>query len=465
MPELYEDIKTKAQGLHNYSVKLLSELIAAGSIDGGTSGKEGARGDIIERELKSITELVCKDRFGNICAAIGEGKNPQTIIWLIGHFDTVAPGEWPEAYTPVLDGNKLYGRGSSDQLAGVVSSIAAMKILKEHEAKLTEKGIRFVITANPHEEDCEGESIKYLLKNIANSSREYPDWMQKLPNIMVTTEPTSTRDGIPRPYFGHRGRYLYQIRMQGETGHGSIPVKVPVAEVFSRIVHNIFQKVTGPNSLKFGADTYAFTTGKITSPSGNAHTEVAAWDIDLRIAPTSDPKYILEDMSKVADEVTKAVASEKNVTLEEMPKFEFLVVGPEYETYNGYKFVGVQELPGPWLSPSDPLHKRVMDVYHEMFSTPPYDKRDVGEINESDIKENEGDYTVRDYYNFSTDLTGLAQMIRHAQKEGNVAPDITYFGLGSGIEEEAHRKDEYCPVNSLDHAAAYYVAFVHSFTK
>ncbi|BBM82684.1 M20/M25/M40 family metallo-hydrolase [Candidatus Uabimicrobium amorphum] len=456
----HEEIKTKSRGLHEYSVKLLSELIAAGAGDGGISGKEGPRGDIIEREFKTMTDLVCKDKFGNICAAIGEGKNPQTIVWLIGHFDTVGPGEWKEAYTPKLDGDKLYGRGSSDQLAGVVSSIAAMKILKESEEKLIEKGVRFVVTANPHEEECEGENIKYMLKNIANTSREYPDWMQKLPNIMVTTEPTSTRDGMPRPYFGHRGRYLYEIRMQGETGHGSIPVKVPVAEVFSRTIHNIFQKVTGPNSPKFGRDTYAFTTGKITSPSGNAHTEVAAWNIDLRIAPTSDPEHILKDMRKVAEEVTHEVAKEKNVTVEEMPQVAFSVVAPEDQTYNGYNFVALQELPGPWLAPTHPIYKRVMDVYTSLFSTPPYDKRDVASDGGNP---DEGDCSVRDYYNFSTDLTGLAQMIRRAQKEGTDIPDIAYFGLGSGIEEEAHRQDEYCPVNSLDHATMYYVAFINSF--
>ena len=56
-------------------------------------------------------------------------------------------------------------------------------------------------------------------------------------------------------------------------------------------------------------------------------------------------------------------------------------------------------------------------------------------------------------------------MIRHAQKEGTEIPDIAYFGLGSGIEEEAHRQDEYCPVSSLDNATMYYVAFINSFLE
>ncbi len=456
----FADIVAASKAQHEKSVTMLSNLIAAGSPEGGTSGLESTRAALLKKELEAITPAVYVDAFGNVCGAVGELENPKQTIWFIGHIDTVGTGEWAEAHTPKLVGNKLYGRGSSDQLAGVVSSVIALEELKKQEAYLKEQGIRVIAMGNPHEEDCEGESIKFLLAKAEDPNSEFPTWLKGLPDVMLTDEPTSDEDGMPRPYFGHRGRYLYELKVEGETGHGSIPVKYPAAEVFSRTIAAIFERVQGPISKKFGKDTYAFSTGKITSPSFNAHTEVAIWHIDLRIAPTSDPEILVDMMREVALDIRTKIAGEKGVSVDEIPAVTFSIYGPDYTTYTGHKFVGLQDLPGPWLSMEHPLRKLVLDVYQGLFGCqPPYDRKSVPEgIPQIDAEE--GDLSVRDYFNFSTDLTGLAQLIRKAQKEGREVPKIAYLGLGSGIEEQAHRKDEYCPVNSLDNAAAFYIGLV-----
>lgn len=443
-------------------VRLLSDMIRAGKREGGTSGLEGDRARLMIEEMQKFTENVHMDDFGNAIGALGELHSPKKTIWFIGHIDTVAKGEWGDAaYEPKIDGNRLYGRGSSDQLAGVVSSIVALKILKKHESELKAAGIRVVVMGNPHEEDCEGESIKYLLAEAGKEVSQLPAWLQRLPDIMFTTEPTSNEEGIPRPYFGHRGRYLYEISVKGETGHGSVIIKVPAGEVFSKVIARIYEQVKGPDSVKFGIDTYAFTNGAITSPSFNAHTEVAKWNIDFRIAPTSDPEFILNDMRQVAEEVRKEIADAKKLELSEVPMVEFSVVAPEFVTHNGHEFIGVQELPGPWLAPEHELRVIANNVYQELFGfEPPFDKPRTTLPGAVTDDPKEGDQTIRDFYNFSTDLTGLAQLIRKATKDGSEVPKIAFMGLGSGIEEQAHRNGEWCPINSLAGATAYYVALV-----
>jgi acetylornithine deacetylase/succinyl-diaminopimelate desuccinylase-like protein len=448
-------------------VSLLSAMIQAGAREGGTSGLEGDRARLMIEELKKFTENVHMDDFGNAIGALGELHSPKKTIWFIGHIDTVAKGEWGEdAYKPKVVGNQLFGRGSSDQLAGVVSSIVALKVLKNQENELKEAGIRVIVMGNPHEEDCEGESIKYLLAEAAKEVSQLPEWLMGLPNIIVTTEPTSTEDGTPRPYFGHRGRYLYEVSVKGETGHGSVIIKVPAGEVFSRVIARIYESVKGPDSVKFGIDTYAFTNGSITSPSFNAHTEVAKWNIDFRIAPTSDPEFILDDMKDIAEEIRQQIAEEKKVAISEIPLVTFSVVAPEFVTHNGHRFTGVQELPGPWLAPEHPLRAIAAKTYAEVFGfVPPFDKPRTSLAGARKDDQKEGDQTIRDFYNFSTDLTGLAQLIRRAAKDGSVVPEIAFMGLGSGIEEQAHRNGEWCPINSLANATAYYVALVRNLVQ
>jgi acetylornithine deacetylase/succinyl-diaminopimelate desuccinylase-like protein len=457
-------IQAQAKSYNAQAVAMLSRLIEAGAHQGGTSGLEGKRAEILESELKKITDKVLRDAFGNVIGMIGNTM-PSLTIWFIGHIDTVGKGEWDKAFVARCEGNKLYGRGSSDQLAGVVSSVLALSALKAQEKYLCEKGVRVVVMGNPHEEDCEGESLKFLLELVQTSAA--PFWLQGMPDVILSTEPTANEAGMPRPYFGHRGRYLYNLTVQGQTGHGSVPLKIGAAEVFAKVVAAIFDDVRGPASRKFGQDTFAFTTGKLTSPSQNAHTEVAAWDIDLRIAPTSNPDTILTQMQNTALAVREKLAAQKKLPLAQIPQLELSLVSTRYTTYNNFVFNGVQDLPGPWLRPDHPLRQLALAVYRDLFAgEPPYDKREVKTTEkESKAASEEGDCTIRDFYNFSTDLTALAQLQCKAHKEGKEIPKIAYLGLGSGIEEQAHRKEEYCPLNSLDNATAYYIALVMRLTE
>jgi acetylornithine deacetylase/succinyl-diaminopimelate desuccinylase-like protein len=61
-----------------------------------------------------------------------KGKEPGSVI-LSGHLDTVAPlGNWTRSpFSPIEEGGRIYGLGSSDMKGGVVMLIEGMKSIKE----------------------------------------------------------------------------------------------------------------------------------------------------------------------------------------------------------------------------------------------------------------------------------------------------------------------------------------------
>ena len=63
-------------------------------------------------------------------AEIGEGEQ---VIGVLAHLDVVPAGEgWKtDPFTLTRDGDRVYGRGTSDDKGAVVASMIAMKVLKD----------------------------------------------------------------------------------------------------------------------------------------------------------------------------------------------------------------------------------------------------------------------------------------------------------------------------------------------
>ena len=64
-----------------------------------------------------------------------KGRNHSRTIWIISHLDVVPPGPlnlWEtDPYKVVQKGGKLYGRGVEDNQQAIVTSIYAVKAMKE----------------------------------------------------------------------------------------------------------------------------------------------------------------------------------------------------------------------------------------------------------------------------------------------------------------------------------------------
>jgi len=134
------------------------------------------------------------------------GTSSRSAICLTGHLDTVALGAAPwskDAFAGDTDGDKLYGRGSSDMKAGVAAILLAARTFA---GKLSgTPGVVIVLTA-AEEGGCIGS------QHLARTE------LLGAAGAMVVGEPTSNY-----PYVGHKGSIKFHASFRGVSAHGSMP--------------------------------------------------------------------------------------------------------------------------------------------------------------------------------------------------------------------------------------------------
>ena len=145
------------------------------------------------------------DGLGSVLGRVGSGP---VVVALDGHLDTVGVGDpstWArDPYRGDLREGVIYGRGASDQEAGIAAAVHGARIAKELGLL---GGVQLWVTGTVMEEDCDGLCWQYILKEGILE-----------PEVVVITEPTNL--GV---YRGHRGRMEMEVRTQGLSCHGSAP--------------------------------------------------------------------------------------------------------------------------------------------------------------------------------------------------------------------------------------------------
>jgi len=140
----------------------------------------------------------------SLIARIGDGGARP--ICFTGHMDVVPLGaaKWShEPFAGETDGDRLYGRGSTDMKGGIAAFIAAAVGLAPALAR--GPGLVLVITAG-EEVGCEGARFLADHRLLGEAG------------AIVVAEPTGNY-----PYVGHKGLCWFEIETQGVTAHGSMP--------------------------------------------------------------------------------------------------------------------------------------------------------------------------------------------------------------------------------------------------
>ncbi|HZI73597.1 MAG TPA: M20/M25/M40 family metallo-hydrolase [Gemmatimonadales bacterium] len=106
-------------------MELLCDLVAIPSV----SGQEADIAVFIESTAKRWGLNVARDSNGVRIEVTGWGVGPTLV--LASHLDVVPPGSgWTrDPFVPVIEGNRLYGRGSGDAKASVAAMLYAAKDL------------------------------------------------------------------------------------------------------------------------------------------------------------------------------------------------------------------------------------------------------------------------------------------------------------------------------------------------
>jgi succinyl-diaminopimelate desuccinylase len=169
----------------------------------------------------------------NIVARL-DGDADREPLCFTGHLDTVPLGAAPwqcDPFAAECDGDKVFGRGSSDMKSGVAAMIvAALEIARIPGRKA---GLTVVFTAG-EETGCDG--ARYLV--------DLPNVLPKAGALLVG-EPTGNV-----PLIGHRGALWLRAAFAGVTAHGSMP------ELGDNAVLKAARGVTRGADFEFSADRH-----------------------------------------------------------------------------------------------------------------------------------------------------------------------------------------------------------------
>ena len=127
-----------------------------------------------------------------------------------GHFDVVPAGEgWTvDPFAALVHDGKLFGRGSTDQKAGIAASIFAIEAIRRAGVRLAGA----VEQSGTVDEESGGFAGMAYLAERGYVSRERT-------SFVIITEPLN----VDRVCLGHRGVYWFEVATLGRAAHGSMP--------------------------------------------------------------------------------------------------------------------------------------------------------------------------------------------------------------------------------------------------
>ena len=175
-------------------IDLLKQLIATPSF----SREEGPAADLLEAWMRGQGLPV--HRLGNNLWCETPGTTEKTLL-LNAHIDTVKPVDaWSrDPFCPVLEDGKLYGLGSNDDGASLVSLLQVFRVLREQQLPFN---LIYLVSA---EEEVSGKNgIEHVLPMLPHI------------DIALVGEPTGMQ-----PAIAEKGLMVLDVTAHGKAGHAA----------------------------------------------------------------------------------------------------------------------------------------------------------------------------------------------------------------------------------------------------
>ncbi len=173
-----------AQRLIKYDTSTPEGLVAAAGF---------VRGWLESREIEVLTRV--HNGMPVLTADVGPADAPAVVFH--GHLDVV-PGR-PEQFEPLIDGDRLYGRGAYDMKAGLAAALVAAR-------EASRRGLAGeVVVAAVADEEHASLGVQEVLEHVR-------------PDAAIVTEPTELAVAT-----SHRGFVWTEIEVVGVAAHGSRP--------------------------------------------------------------------------------------------------------------------------------------------------------------------------------------------------------------------------------------------------
>jgi succinyl-diaminopimelate desuccinylase len=216
-----------------------------------------------------------------IARAGGNDKKPP--LCLTGHLDVVPLGAraWTkDPFSGETDGDRLYGRGSSDMKAGVAAILLAARAYGKSLGGTP--GVVIILTA-AEEGGCIGSAQLAKTQLLGKAG------------AMVVGEPTSNY-----PLVGHKGSVKFHARFKGVSAHGSMP------ELGVNAIYKAAKALAKLEGFDFAVKAHP-VMGKPTLNVGtieggntvNAVPDAASIGVDIRTVPGMDHEGLLSSLRKL----------------------------------------------------------------------------------------------------------------------------------------------------------------------
>lgn len=432
----FKEIKASAEGYEKQMTKFLRDLVAIP----GESAEEEKVVKRIAEEMRAVGfDKVEIDPQGNVLGYMGTGK---TLIGFDAHIDTVGIGNranWEfDPYEGFETETEIGGRGTSDQLGGIVSSVYGAKIMKD--LGLLNDQYTALVVGSVQEEDCDGLCWEYIIKE---------DGVK--PEFVVSTEPTD--GGI---YRGQRGRMEIRVDVQGVSCHGSAPERgdnaiYKMAEILMNIrdlnendaaddkeVKGLVKMLDEKYNPQWKEANFlgrgTVTTSQIfyTSPSRCAVADSCSISLDRRMTAGETWESCLEEIRQ----------------LPAVKKYNATVSMYNYDrpSYTGLVYPIECYFP-TWVIPEDHIVTKAMEEAYEGL----YGTERLGSVETIEARKAR---PLTDKWTFSTN--GVSIMGRNG---------IPVIGFGPGAEAQAHAPNEKTWKEDLVRCAAVYAALPTVYCK
>ncbi|UNM89596.1 ArgE/DapE family deacylase [Vagococcus sp. CY52-2] len=288
----------------NQKIEWLQDIVKMETIN----GNEKIVAKYIQNKLKQVnisTELIqYADNRSNLVATIKKG-NSDKVLGLTGHMDVVDPGDTSDwkypPFSAIIEGNKLYGRGSTDMKSGLMAMVIAMIELQEEQKEFNGM-IKLLATVGEEVGELGAEQLTNL------------GYVDDLDGLIV---------GEPSNYnlvYTHMGSINYTVTSEGKEAHSSMP-----QEGYNALNHlidfsyHINQKMDEISS-NYVNEELGSTIHNITIMNGgkqvNSIPNFASLQGNIRSIPEFSNDDIIKVLQDTVDELNKNQPYKLNLTID-----------------------------------------------------------------------------------------------------------------------------------------------------
>lgn len=217
----------------------------------------------------------------NLFATIGPRKKPGYV--LSGHMDVVPANEAAWASNPFVmrvDGDRLYGRGTSDMKGFLAASLAAVPMLA------TSPLTRPMHFAFSYDEEAGCRGVPHLIARL-------PELCER-PLGVIVGEPSNMR-----AILAHKGKSAARVTLRGRSGHSSRPdlglnAIHAAAEVLQTAVSTAQSLAQGPFEAEFEPPYSSISVGTIHGGQAlNIIPDLCTLEVEARAISSADPAALL----------------------------------------------------------------------------------------------------------------------------------------------------------------------------